>query len=144
MDILRSVNGDADEEAVGGEEVRPFRSHEGTVGLKRVMDDLAIGIFTLQRNGFPIEVNACQQWLSAVPVERDLGHIARADVVADDFFEELFRHYRLSAAVKRCLVQIVAVAAIQIAQGTGGLEHYVEGCGSCHLDGIRQRYRFLE
>ena len=58
VDVLRPVDGNADEEAVLPEELRPFAVQEGPVGLDRVEDLLPVGILPLEVDGLAVEIQA--------------------------------------------------------------------------------------
>ena len=129
VNILRTVERDAHQKVVRGEKVAPRLVDQRAVGLERILDALAVGIAPLELQGAAVEVNAEQQRLAPVPAELHDGDIVGLDVLADVAFEQLVAHHRLTAAVLRRLVQIVAVAAVEVAARAGGLEHRHEGDG---------------
>jgi hypothetical protein len=129
VDVARPVERESHQEAVLGKEGAPPLVDQRAVGLERILDALAVGIAPLELQGAAVEVNAEQQRLAPVPAELHDGDIVGLDVLADVAFEQLVAHHRLTAAVLRRLVQIVAVAAVEVAARAGGLEHRHEGDG---------------
>ena len=58
MNVLRAVDGNADEKIVLGEEIRPLRCQERSIGLECVVDYLVLRIFLLELDGLPVEVES--------------------------------------------------------------------------------------
>ena len=73
-----------------------------------------------------------------MPVESHLRNVVRFDIFTNYDFQHLVAHYWLSATVYLGFVQVVAIAAIQVAERPGRLEHYVECHRACEPDGISE------
>ena len=144
MNVLRAVDGNADEKIVLGEEIRPLRCQERSIGLECVVDYLVLRIFLLELDGLPVEVETHDERLASVPVECDFGNVAGTEIVLDEFFKHILRHTGLPAAVQAGFVQVVTIPAVQIAERTAGLYHKIERQRTGHSLRIRQRYRILE
>ena len=144
VDVLRSVDRDADQKIIPAEKLGPFRRNERPVRLEGVMDDLSVGILLFELQGLPVEIQAEHQRLAAVPVEGHLGHVVGPDVFPDDRFQHLQAHPRLASAVDFRLVQVVAVLAVQVAQRTARLQHDVEGHRPVDAQGVFERECVLE
>ena len=136
VDLLRSVERDAHQKVVPCEEVAPRLVDQRAVGLQRVLDPLAVGIFLLQLHRFPVEFEAQQQRFAAVPAELHGIHLVGFDILADVAFEQFVAHHGLPASVLHGLVQIVTVVAVEVAGRAGGFEHRREGHGTHLLLGV--------
>ena len=130
VNVLRPVERQPHQEAVFGEKLAPRLVHQRPVGLQRVLDPLARGVFPLERHGPAVEVPAEQQRLAAVPTEGHHGNLVGLDVLPDVELQQVVRHHRLPAAILCGLVEVVAIAAIEVAGRTGRLEHRRERYGA--------------
>ena len=88
--VLRAVDGESDEEILRSEKICPFRGYECAVCLESVVHDLAVSIFFLESDGFPVEIQACHQRLAAVPVECDFRGFTGGDIIAYHTFQQFF------------------------------------------------------
>ena len=136
MDILRPVEGDADQEVVRTEEFRPLAGDQRCVGLKGIMDMFAVGIFLLEGHSLPVEIKTRQQGFAAVPVKEDVTYVVGGDIFLYEVFQHLLGHTRFLAAVYFRLIEVVAVVALQVAKRAHRLYHNVESLRARNLYGI--------
>ena len=108
------------------EEVGPLAGYQGSVSLKRVVDNLSGGIFLLKFHRFSIEVNTHDQRLASMPVECDFRDIISLDILFCEQFESILGHLRLKSIVDIRFIKIIAVLTVQIAQRSCRLYHQIE------------------
>ena len=144
VDVLRAIQRDAQQEVIFFEKARPLARDECAVGLQAVVDLFAICVDLLELHRPAVEVEAHHQRLAAVPDELHLRDVVGGDVVADDALEHRVAHPGLAAAVDLRLVEVVAVGAVEVAQGARGLQHDVERPRSLQPQGIAEGQRILE
>ena len=139
---LRTVDGEAHEEMVCGEELAPLVVEQRSVGLQSVGNLPPSSIASLQFYGLPVEVQGPKRGFASVPSEKHLGHRLRLDIFFGESLEEVFGHDRvpLASLVGRRPTdvsrrQIITILASQIAPRPYGLEHHIERSG-------KRRYGF--
>src|SRR5215469_16166609 len=86
------------------------------------------------RDHLPKEIQAHQGRLAALPRQAYNWSLVSLDELADVGLHDLGRHPEVAARVELFLVEVEAVFAIEIADGTGGFRQDVEcaGAGRCH------------
>ena len=87
VQVLGAVDAQADVEGVLLEELAPGLVQQHAVGLEFVPDALRAAYFSLELDHLPIEIEAQQRRLAAVPVEEDLVDLLAGDVLADEELE---------------------------------------------------------
>ena len=136
MDFCRAVDRYAGQEISSPQDGRPLTVQKDSVGLHGVVDDLAVSISAFEFQHLPEEVLAEHKRFPTVPVEGDFGSLAGLNIFPDDRLKHIDAHDRLPAGIYFSLVEIVAVAAAEIAQRTGRLYHQIEGQGPCQPFGV--------
>ena len=144
VEVLGSVQGESHQEVVVPEKIGPGGIQQRSVGLEGVEDRFPVGVFPLEFHGFPVEIQAHYQWLSAVPVELDFRDVVGCDIVPYHFLQHIHGHAGLPAAIKIGLFQIIAVMAVQVTERTGRFEHNVESRRTADPDRIFQQKHILE
>ena len=81
--LLCAIDGDAYEPVVVMKELAPLGGEKGTVGLNAVLNNAAIGVFTLQLECLAIEGEGAQHRLAAVPREEYVAGSLHGDVLLD-------------------------------------------------------------
>ena len=128
MYILRAVYRYADEKIVIPQEMAPVGGKQNAVGLYGIVHSLAARVFSLVFERLAVEVQAHEQRFSAMPVECHFIDLVCVDIFLHEMLEHFICHPGLSSAIYFALVKIVAIAAAEVAEGAGRLEHDVE----CH------------
>ena len=108
------------------EELGPLAGYQGSVSLKRVVDNLSGGIFLLKFHRFSIEVQTHDQRLASMPVECDFRDIISLDILLCQQFESLLCHLWLYSVINIRFIKIIAVLTVQIAQRACRLDHQIE------------------
>ena len=127
MNVLRAVEGKAEQKVIVMEKCRPLPVEQGAVGLERIVDRTAAGIFPLKRQCAPEKVHTGKQRLASVPFDRELREVAGGAEIPDAEFQQFQVHHRFPAGIDgRCLVEIVAVGTAQIALRAHRLQHQAE------------------
>ena len=101
---LRTVDGEAHEEAVGGQELTPLVGKQQAVGLQAVVYLATTGIAPLQVERPPIEAEGAQQRLAAMPGEEHLRHSLCLYVLAGEGLQELVAELLFLPFVECCLL----------------------------------------
>src|SRR6185312_4046074 len=134
VQLAGAVDGEADEEMIGGEELGPFVVEENAVGLENVGDGAAVGVFLLELEGAAEEVDAQERGFATLPGEGDSRGGLGLDVLADVGFQHLGRHGPVAlAGVEVFLFEIEAIGTVEVTDWPGGLGHDMEG-GKLHAD----------
>ena len=92
MKILRPVDGDAHKPAVVVQELAPFVSEQGTVGLEYIFNPAAIGVFSLQLQGMLVKTQGSHQWFPTMPGEQDLVQGLCLDILLSEELQRLIGH----------------------------------------------------
>ncbi len=130
VEFARAIDGDADKEAVLGEEGRPFIVDQGSVGLEGVVDGLAGGMFGLEGDDGAKEIDAKEGGLTALPCEVDFVVRLRGDVLLDVALEDFRGHLPARCGgVEGFFLEVEAVFAVEVADGADGLGHDVKTGG---------------
>ena len=128
--ILRTVQADAEQEVVLGEELAPVVIEGDGVGLQGVGDAHAWAlVLLLVAHRLAEKVQAHQRRLAALPSEVDLIDLLRLDVLADVFLEQAVRHAEFAAGIEFFFGEEIAVFAIKVADGASRLGHQVKSGG---------------
>ena len=129
-----AIDGEADEEVVGVEELAPVGVEECAVGLEGVVDFFGWGaVFGLEFYDAFEEVEAHEGGFAALPGEVDFGDVLVLDVLADVVVEGFGGHAEGVEArfavggVEFFFFEVEAVFAIEVADGADGFGHDVEG-----------------
>ena len=111
-------------------ELAPFVGEESAVGLDDIINLFAVGILLLKRQRLLVEVDGAHQRLTSVPGKEHLRHGLCLDVLPGELLQHLVGHQMSgSVLVKMVLFQIITVFASQVAMGTCGLQHHIQGLG---------------
>ena len=125
--ILWPVDGDAHKPAVVVQELAPFVSEQGTVGLEYIFNPAAIGVFLLQLQGMLVKTQGAHQGFPAMPGEQDLVQSLRLDVFLREELQRFIGHLLYGCLlIKIALFQIVAIRACQVAVAACGLQHDIK------------------
>jgi len=128
VEVGGAVQAEAHGEAFVSQEAAPFLVQEGAVGHQGIEDAAARwGVLPLEgRDGAEV-VHPQEGGLAPVPGEPDLPFSRRLHVLADVGLQECLAHPgRTRWRVEGLLVQVVAVAAVQVAEGAPGLGKNLE------------------
>ena len=126
VELLRTVNGDADKEVVLFQELAPFVGQPHAVSLQAVVYLPSMRIAPLQLQGPFVERDGTHQRLTAMPCEQYLRQCLRLNILADELLQQLVADdLRLVQRVQLLLLQIVAVLASQVAEAPRWLEHHI-------------------
>ncbi len=111
------------------EERAPFVIEERAVGLQIVFDSLVgLLVFLLQLDDLAEKVQSQEGWFTALPGKDHFAAVLPLDVLADMSLEDFVGNAELAGTVEEILlVEIIAVGAVQIADGSDGLDHRVIG-----------------
>ena len=117
MDCRRTIDRDADQEAVLGEKPGPLLIEQRTVGLQGIDDGgPRRAIALLQRKRFAEKVDARERRFAALPGKVDFRRAGlRRDRVPDESIEGFAAHAARGIPVRT--VQVVAIAAVEVAGG---------------------------
>lgn len=131
VDFFGAVDGDADEEVVLFEEGAPFVIELGGVCLESVGDGgTRAGVFLLEVDDVLEEVEAHECGFAALPGEVDFFGVEglSVDVLGDVLLEDGIGHTEVGFAwVEAFFFEVEAVGAIEVADGSDGLGHEMEG-----------------
>ena len=132
VNFCRAVEAETDEELVLGKETRPVLVNQRAVGLERVLDFAAGAIALLQFERAPVERDAEQRGLAALPGEQyRLPGGRRGDGLSHIGLEHLVRHAAGGAGVvERFLLKVEAIGTIEVAGRATGLGHQVKARSS--------------
>ena len=100
VELLGAVDGDADEPVVAPEEGAPLVGEEGAVGLEAVVDEVALGVLTLEGDDALVEAERAHEGFAAVPGEEHLGLGLRFDVLANVGLERGVAHDVLTGLLR--------------------------------------------
>ncbi|MCZ7586712.1 MAG: hypothetical protein M5R36_27125 [Deltaproteobacteria bacterium] len=89
MQMLRSVDAQAQVEVVLLEELAPRLVEQHAVGLEVVPDADCSGVFLLQLDDPPTEIQTYERRLPAVPVEDNFVNLLAGNVLTDELLEEI-------------------------------------------------------
>ena len=129
-----TVDRNADQEFVYGEEFTPLVVEERAVGLEGIVDRFSVGIFFLEGNNLAKEVDAEDGRLATLPCEGNFGDALCFDVLLDVAFENFWGHFPVGLFwVEFFFFEVEAVGAVEVADGADGLCHDVEGRGCAML-----------
>ena len=128
---LRAIDADTHQEAFGRQKTPPLVVDQRGVGLQGVLDvQTRAGVALLELHGAAEEAEPHQRGLSTLPGELDLASAARLrrDVGLDEALEHLLRHPEAAGAgIETALLQVEAVAAVEVADRPDGLGDHVKG-----------------
>ena len=131
VEVLRTIDAEADEETMIAKKTAPFRIQQGAVGLKAILDPLVRwAVLLLQGYGALEPIDAEQGRFTALPGEgHRLAGIGENEV-ADIGLEQRGGHVRLAvfAIIELVLPHIIAVRAVEVAHRADRLGHDVERC----------------
>ena len=125
-----AVDAEADQEVVFAQEHRPAFVQQRSIGLQGIgYLQARWAVLALERECLAEERPAEQRRLTALPHERDLARFTvRFDVVPDEGFQESITHTEtMGFRIEPLLVEVITVAAVQVALGPNGLDHHREG-----------------
>lgn len=116
------------EEIVLCEERTPLVIETCPVGLNRIFHPLLrVGVFLLELNDRPVEIETAERRFTTLPRERHHGSRLCLNVLTDELLQRLLRHVvRRSLRVQFLLVEIETVLALEIAGRPGRLRHHVK------------------
>ncbi len=119
------VKADTDEKIVFPEKLAPLGREQGAVGLQRVGAPPAGGqVLPLQLDDFLKKLKSHQRRLPALPGERHHWSGLGLDVLLDVGFQQLLGHAETGLArVQALLFEVIAVLAVEIADGTDRFRH---------------------
>ena len=148
MQFRRTVHGQTDEKLVGRQKFTPFIVQQCAVGLDRIEDGLAAGIFFLQCDCPAEEIHAQQRWLAPLPGEVISG-VGWPWIYCRMYSSSTHVAHppRLSTGYNFLLFEIEAVFAIEIANRADGFRQEmkpVSGIGDGRLAHATQGYFHLE
>ena len=133
VQVLRAIDGDAYEEMVGFEKLTPLIGEQRSVGLQTVVDMVPPRITPLKRQCLLVEGDGAQQRFAAMPREEHLMLRLCLDILACEQLQQVVAHHGIMGTG----LQIIAVAASQVALAAGWLQHDVErlgeGLGYIHI-----------
>ncbi len=115
MNLFGPVERNTHQKSVGRKKFGPCLVDQHPVGLQRVFDMLAAGIPPLQSDRLAVKIEPQQQRLPAMPAKLHGRHLVGLDVLTDIEFQKFVAHDGLTAAVLRRLVEIITIAAIEVA-----------------------------
>ena len=124
----RTVEAQPDGEAFGGEKPAPVVVEEGPICLHPISDAAAGRAETaLDLDGLPEVIDSQDRRLASVPGEADDLVGRSGDVLGDVFLKEVLGHAgRPGRSEPWALIQVVAVAAGQVAGGPGRFDEHLE------------------
>ncbi len=127
VDGSGTIDGEADEEVVLGEEFTPRVVEEGAVGLEGVGDIFAVGELLLEGDDFLEEGDSEEGGFAALPGEVNIGTGLGVDVLLDVGLEDVVGHGPVAlVGVEGFFFEIEAVGAVEVADGADGLGEDVE------------------
>ena len=131
MEICGTIDTHANKKLIVSQKAPPGVIQERSVGLKRILNLPAIRIFCLQANDIFKVGNTKECRLPTLPCELYFVAWLSLDVLLDVPFQSLGSHRpaRMKLAIRGVVVfllQIKAVAAIQVADRSDGLCHDVK------------------
>ena len=129
MHDLSTIDADAHQPLLVGQETAPFGCEQESIGLQTVTYPPATAIIALQPYGIPIEGEWTQQRFTPMPSEEDVGSLLHLDISANKLFEHRRGHVARIMSKKVLLLGIVTILATQVAQGTCRLGHHIERAG---------------
>ncbi|MNP27596.1 hypothetical protein D3C76_1205160 [compost metagenome] len=130
VDLPWAVEAEPHQETLAGEEGAPVVIEQGAIGLQGIADDLAGGEAALVVQGPLEKVQAEQGRLAALPGELDFGAGLRRDVALHVVAQHLVVHAEaLAGRELLLLLQVEAVAAIEVADRPDRLGHEVQALG---------------
>ena len=128
VDVRRAVHGEADEEAVLGEEGRPGLVEERPVRLDGVLDDLAGPTVALTSSRRPRKKSqAHERGLATLPGDGHPLRAMRLEQLAHVLVQDAVVHAEGAAGVEGLLGEEEAVRAVEVADGAARLDEDVEG-----------------
>ena len=121
VQFRRAVQAETDAKALRREKAAPFFVQQDPVGLDAVQNAPAGGpVLALEFDDLPEIIHAQNGGLSSVPGEGDRRLRRGVDVLDDVLLQQAFRHAECAGLrIEAALVEVVAVAAIEIAGGSG-------------------------
>ena len=148
VQMLRAVDADTHEPTVVAEEATPLVGEQRAVGLQAVVHMAPGGIAPLQPHRPLIETHRLQQRFTAMPGKEHFAVGLCLQVLLHKVLQHLVAHQRHiprphsrtvfaypqsfpreGRPVESALLQVVAVAARQVARRPYGLRHHVERTG---------------
>ena len=134
VEASRAVDTEPDEKSILSKKLAPGVVEQGSIRLKRVVDDSATRVFFLQLHDFAEIVQPQQRGLAALPGKGHLKGILGFDVLLDVCLQHLGFHSKvLTLGIQGFLFEVVAVGAIEIADRANGLGHHMEVFGNGRL-----------
>ena len=101
VELLGTVEAQADEEAVLVKEPAPIVVEENAVGLERVLDPgPRLLVFLLELDRSPEEIEAHEGRLPALPCDRHLGDLVGFEKLPDIGLVDLIRHPEAASRVQ--------------------------------------------
>jgi len=131
MHLLGTVQTESNGETLVREEAAPVLIEEGSVGLNAVDDAPIWGVMlSLQRHNPAKVVQAQNGRLPAVPRKPDHCFRGSVDMLDDIVLQGFVGHLkRLALWIEVFLLQVVAVVAIQVAEGANWFNENLEFTG---------------
>ena len=138
VEVRRSINADANEKLIVSQKAPPGVIEERSIRLKRILNLLTVRVFCLQADNIFKVANTKKRGLPTLPGKLHFVSRLCLDVLLDIQLEGLGGHRPawVNLAVSRVVVfllEVKAVAAIQVADGADRLCHDVKA-GVQHLD----------
>ncbi len=142
MQFLGAVDAEANEETVFLEEQSPLVVEQRAVGLEIVLDALVrLLVLLFELDHFVEELKSEQGRFASLPGEDNFIAVLAFYVLLDVGFENLVADAELAGTAEQVFfMQVIAIGAIQIADGPDRLDH---GVVSARSSGLRRKWRHV-
>ena len=128
VQVPRSVDAQAHQEAVLAQEPAPGFVQQHAVGLQIVFDPLArLLVLRLKLDHLAEKIQSQQRGLAALPGEDHAIRILAFDVLADELLQQVLGDAPAGVLSEKVpLAQVIAILAVQVAGRADGLDHGME------------------